>query len=90
VSSLAGRPSISVVSGEVDPTTQAVIDLANRWGAQLIVEVWGDDGADVTASRADTIAAALDAKATVVSRVAVDFSATAVLEGVAGPVVAWT
>jgi thiamine pyrophosphate-dependent acetolactate synthase large subunit-like protein len=90
VSSLDGRPSISVVSGGVDEATQAVVELANRWGAQLVVEVWGDDGVDVTADRADTIAGALDAKATIVSPVAVDFSATSVLEAVAGPVVAWT
>jgi thiamine pyrophosphate-dependent acetolactate synthase large subunit-like protein len=88
VSSLDGRPSVSVISGDVDEATQAVIDLANRWGAQLVVEVWGDD--DDGSDRGEVLRDALESRATVVSRVGVDFSSTSVLTDVAGPVVAWT
>src|SRR5262249_22003622 len=74
VSSLDGRPSISVVTGDVDDATGEVVELARAWGAQLVLELWGDEGGPAAADRPAFLASALESRATTVSPVAVDFS----------------
>ena len=91
MSSLDGRPSISVVTGPMDETTAAVVELADHWNALLVVEAWGGDGPSPTVEeRATGLTEALDARATAVFDLPIDFSATQLLVDVAGPVTAWT
>jgi len=92
VAALDGRASISVVHPPVDEVTEAVVELAERWEAALVLEVWGGEPASPLATPAERIRRLADALADPKCcrlEVPVDFSFTRVLVEVAGPVVAW-
>ena len=75
----------------LDPTTEAVLDLARSLEVALTLEAWGDEGS--IAAPEDRIAATAEGLARTgvdVVQVPVDFTVTDDLVAVAGPVTAWT
>ncbi|MCX7621500.1 MAG: hypothetical protein N2037_11740 [Acidimicrobiales bacterium] len=93
VASLDGRLSISITTDPIDETTEAVLELAEHWGAQIVLEVWGDgaSGAELVSpeARRERLHDALQSRRVNRLPVAVDFASTDVLVEIAGPVVAW-
>ncbi len=90
VASLDGRPSVAVTTSPTDDRTVAVLELAERWGAQVVLEVWGGDGDELTAEeRVNRTVEALRSRRVSQLPVVVDFSFTDVLTEIAGPIVAW-
>jgi hypothetical protein len=90
VASLDGRVSVSVTAEPIDERTEAVLELAEGWGAQVVLEMWGDDGDRVDPQRRrDQLVDALGARRVRRLPVAVDFSYTQTLIEIAGPIVAW-
>ncbi|MFM7067863.1 MAG: hypothetical protein ACKOYM_00225, partial [Actinomycetes bacterium] len=98
-----GRPCLAVTgpmapgsgaNGEVDSTTERLLDLARSLGVGLALQQWGDAGdmhsfEDHVALLADHLRVSDGATDVRVDAVPVDFAATADLVDVAGPVVAW-
>ena len=74
-----------MTTAPVDPTTEAILELARSVGLPLLLETWGDAG-DV--GSAGDHAAALE-RADGVVEVAVDLEQTQLLLDVAGELVAW-
>ena len=90
VAALAGRPAIAVTTDPVDPTTDAVLELARRWDLSLVVEVWGGDGPlDHAGDHAERLAESLERPGVDRLDVPVAFAETAILVDVAGDVIAW-
>lgn len=90
VASLDGRLSVSVTAEPLDERTEAVLELAEGWGAQVVLEVWGDNGDPIEPdARRGRMVDALGARRVQRLPVAVDFSSTEVLIDIAGPIVAW-
>jgi hypothetical protein len=88
---LGGRPALGVTTGPLDPTTEALLELARQLELAVTVEVWGAEG-DI-GSPADRVAAttaALTSPGVDIVPVPVDLDATADLVAVAGEVVAWS
>jgi thiamine pyrophosphate-dependent acetolactate synthase large subunit-like protein len=87
---LEQRPAIAVLADPVDPTTAELLALAEHWGTDLVLEVWGSDAAPRSpAARADELTRALHHPGVSVLATAVDLDLTEVLVEAAGPVVAW-
>lgn len=90
VAGLAGRPAVAVVADPLDDATAALLALAEHWGTDVVLEVWGADAAPrPAADRRERLAAALGGRGVAVVPTPVDLSATELLVEVAGPVVAW-
>jgi hypothetical protein len=88
--SLSGRPAVAVVADPVDPSTAELLVLAEHWGADVVLEVWGADAAPrPPADRARELGEALARPGVAVVPTAVDLDLTGVLVDVAGPLVAW-
>jgi hypothetical protein len=88
--SFEGRSAVAVVTEPLDAPTAQLLALAEHWGADVVLEVWGADAPlGSAASRVDRLAAAIDRKGVDVLLTPVDFSRTKVLVDAAGPVVAW-
>jgi hypothetical protein len=86
-----GRPSLAVTTAPVDEATLGVLALADRLDAVLAVLAWGPDGPLASADDVDDVlAGAWSGASGGVVDLPVDLAETGVLEGVAGPVVAWT
>jgi hypothetical protein len=97
VAGLDGRPAVAVTTAPTDACTEALVELAERLGVALVVEVWGagsdpdDSGAPGDPEhRAERLRAAVAAPGVHRLAVAVDPDATDVLVELAGPVTAWT
>ena len=98
---LVDRPAVAVTTDPLDPTSEAMLDLARSWGRRLVVQVWTDrDGGDGLASsttnptttatdHAARLAEALTRPGVQRLDVPVTFADTARLVDAAGPVVAW-
>jgi hypothetical protein len=95
VCALEGRPCLAVTDagsgdGPVDPTTAAVLELARGLGTPVALQVWGPDGSELTApAHVELLRELLAPGPDRVVPVRIDLDATAELERVAGPVVAW-
>ena len=88
---LAGRPAIAVVGDPPDPSTGALLALAEHWGTNVALEVWGADAAPrPPAARVRELTEALTRPGVAVLPTSVDLGLTSVLVEVAGPVAAWT
>ena len=89
--SLEGRRAVAVVADPVDQATAELLALAEHWGADVTLEVWGADAAlPSPEARVERLRGSLDSPGLAVLPLPVDFAATDVLIDVAGPVVAWT
>jgi hypothetical protein len=87
---LTERRAIAVVADPVDDATAALLALAEHWGVDVTVEVWGADAKLPSAdARVARLTEALGRPGLAVHAIPVDFSATEVLVDVAGAVVAW-
>ncbi|MET0882993.1 MAG: hypothetical protein ABWZ13_02480, partial [Acidimicrobiales bacterium] len=83
--------ALGVTTWPLDPTTEAVLDLARSLEVALTLEAWGDEGS--IGSPEDRVAATADALARTgidVLPVPVDFTKTDDLVAVAGEITAWT
>lgn len=95
VCSLEGRPCLAVTDQRgddgVDPTTEAVLELAESLGASLGLQLWGPRG-DLGSSteHVDLLRSHLEADGVRVRDVPVDLDDTTGLEEVAGELVAWS
>ncbi len=88
---LGGRPALGVTTWPLDPTTEALLDLARQLELSVTLEAWGEEGALASPNeRLAATTAALASPAVDVVPVPVDFAATADLVAVAGEVVAWS
>jgi len=88
--SFDGRRAVAVISDPVDGPTAELLALAEHWGADVVLEVWGADAPlDSASARVDRLAAAIGRNGVDVQLTPVDFSQTQVLLDAAGPVVAW-
>lgn len=86
-----GRPALGVTTWPLDPSTEAVLDLARALEVNLTVEAWGDEGAPASPeARVAATDEALGRPGVDVVPVPVDLTAVTELEAVAGPVTAWT
>ncbi len=86
----AGRPSIAVTTGPLDPASAAAFDAAATAGLDLVVVVWGTRGAITRAEDHRTrVAEALAAPGATILEVPVALEDTDLLVAAAGPVVAW-
>ena len=79
-----------MTTAPLDDTTRALLAEAERLGAGVLVEVWGEEGELRTVDEhAEALADGLASETPTVLRVPVDWSHTDRLIDVAGPVVAW-
>ncbi len=86
----ADRRGIAVVTDPIDGATAELLALAEHWGADVTLEVWGAEAALASPDeRVERLRDALVRPGVDVHPLPVDFSATEVLVDVAGPVVAW-
>jgi len=84
------RRVVAVTTAPLDETTRALLAEAERLGAGVVVEVWGEDGELATVDEhAEALARGLAAERPTVLQVPVDWSHSDRLVDVAGPVVAW-
>lgn len=87
---LADRVAVGVTTDPVDPTTEAVLGLAQAWGRSVVLEVWGGDAPMAAAGEhTERLAAALGAPGVHRLDVPVTLADTRLLVEVAGEVVAW-
>jgi hypothetical protein len=91
VAALDRRPALAVVSHELDEPTRALLGLAADWHRPLTLAVWGREGGvhSPEAHRVGLVGAFASPGVEVIE-VPVDFGETALLESVAGDVVAWS
>ena len=91
VAGIDGRAAVAVTDRGDDSVTEAVLGLAAGLGVSLTVEVWGDDvgWTDARDHRTHLVGARHEGGVQRVP-VPVDLAATAELEQLGGPVVAWT
>jgi thiamine pyrophosphate-dependent acetolactate synthase large subunit-like protein len=90
VASLDERPAVAVSADPFDSTSAELLALAEHWGVDLTLEVWGADAAlPSPEARVDRLRAALDTPGVSVLPLPVDLDDLAALVDVAGPVVAW-
>jgi thiamine pyrophosphate-dependent acetolactate synthase large subunit-like protein len=88
--SFEGRPTIAAVTDPLDGPTAELLALAEHWGADVVLEIWGADAPlDSPADRLGRLTEAIDRKGVDVLLTPVDISQTTVLVEAAGPVVAW-
>jgi Thiamine pyrophosphate enzyme, central domain len=88
---LGGRPALGVTAWPLDPTTEALLELARQLELAVTLEAWGAEGdIDSPAERVAATTAALASPGVDVVPVPVDLEATADLVAVAGEVVAWS
>jgi thiamine pyrophosphate-dependent enzyme len=84
------RRVVAVTTAPLDDTTRALVAEAERLGAGLVVEAWGEEGElGGVDEHAEALALGLASERPTVLRVPVDWSHTDRLIDVAGPVVAW-
>jgi thiamine pyrophosphate-dependent acetolactate synthase large subunit-like protein len=89
--SLEGRRAVAVVADPIDGATAELLALAEHWGVDVTLEVWGADAAlPSTEVRVERLRAALARPGLAVHPLPVDFTPTDALIDVAGPVVAWS
>jgi hypothetical protein len=90
VAALDGRPSIAVVNAPIDAATAELLALAEHWGVDVVLELWGADvQVDSPVARSDALTAAIRASGVSVVQTPVEFAHTKTLVEAAGPVVAW-
>ncbi len=88
--SLESRRAIAVVADPIDHASAELLALAEHWGVDVTLEVWGSDAAlPSPEARVERLRDSLSHPGLSVLPLPVDFAATEVLVGVAGPVVAW-
>jgi hypothetical protein len=91
VAALDGRKAMAVVNAPIDPATAELLALAEHWGVDVVVELWGADAPLASPDeRAAALTAAFDAPGVAVIQTPVEFAHTKVLVEAAGAVVAWT
>jgi thiamine pyrophosphate-dependent acetolactate synthase large subunit-like protein len=84
------RRVAAVTTAPLDDTTRALVGEAERLGAGVVVEAWGEEGDIGTVDEhADALARGLASERPTVLRVPVEWSHTDRLVDVAGPVVVW-
>jgi thiamine pyrophosphate-dependent acetolactate synthase large subunit-like protein len=84
------RVAVAVTAEPFDATSAELLALAEHWGVDVTLEVWGADAALPSPdARVERLREALAAPAVSVLPLPVDLDALRALEDVAGPVVAW-
>jgi hypothetical protein len=90
VAALDGRPSVAVMNAPIDEASAELLALAEHWGVDVAVELWGADApARTPADRAEALSAAIGAPGVSVVQTPVEFAHTKTLVEAAGAVVAW-
>ena len=95
VCGLEGRPCLAVTDQArgpdgLDPTTSALLELADGLGIPVGLQLWGEGGHLTNAdAHVELLRAHLGAEGVRLDDVPIDLGATAALEQAAGPLVAW-
>ncbi len=95
VCALEERPCFAVADQRdgpdgVDPSTEAVLELAEALGLGVALQLWGERGSMASSTdHVELLARSLEATTVRIDDVPVDLTATAELERVAGPLRAW-
>lgn len=88
--SFEGRRAIAVVTDPIDAATAELLALAEHWGTDVVIEVWGADAPLASPpERQERLTESIQRSGVAVELTPVDFALTNVLVDVAGPVVAW-